>query len=896
MPLSKTYEYESIEERWYNFWLEKGYFKANPQNVLSGKKKPFVVMIPPPNVTGRIHMGHVLNNTIQDIAVRFKRMLGYEVLWQPGTDHAGIATQNVVERAIAKEGLTRFDLGREKFLERVWKWKEEYGNIIINQLKKLGISADWSRLKFTMDEDYYRAVIKAFVELYRAGLIYRGLYLVNWCPRCGTTLADDEVEYKEVKGKLYYIKYPLENGDGYVAVATTRPETYLGDTAVAVHPEDPRYKHLIGRKVKLPLVDWIRKASMPDGTEVEVPPEIPIIADKRVDREFGTGAVKVTPAHDPTDFEIGNEHNLPRVIIMDAQARMNDNAGIFKGLDRYEARNKVVAELERNGYILKVEDHEHSVGHCYRCGTVIEPYLSEQWFMNLRHFAQQAIEVVKNGKIKLIPERSKKIYFNWLENVRDWAISRQIWWGHRIPVYYGPDGKYFVAESYEEAKKLARAHYGKEVELKQDEDVLDTWFSSALWPFATLGWPEDTPELKAFFPTSLLVTGWDILFFWVARMIVMSLFFMKKEPFKVVYLHGLIRDEYRRKMSKSLGNSPEPLELFKKYSVDGVRMGLMLIAPEGQDVIFSMKRMEVGRNYANKLWNIGRFLLMNYEKHGYVQDAEPKELEDRWILTEFNELVENITNALENHEYNDAARMLYSFTWGKFADWYLEAIKGREDIQNAVSLGINIFRELLKLHHPFMPFITEELYQHLPNKDEVSITISPWPKVSDYTFKDAKEEFSIIMEVVKAIREVRGIFNIPFKTKLTVKLLVDGTSKEVLNLVLENTRLLETLANVDVEKSESFEPRSAGIVMPNLKAYVPLKDVKDISKEVEKLRKEMKQLEKHISNLESKLKNQNFLTKAPVDVVEGTKRKLEEFRRKYEGIERFLKNLDGFHD
>ncbi len=895
MKLPKTYSYEEIEEKWYEEWQKRGYFRANPENVLSGKKKPFVVMMPPPNVTGRIHMGHVLDNTIQDVAVRFRRMQGYEVLWQPGTDHAGIATQNKVERALAQEGKTRFDLGREKFLERVWKWKEEYGSIIIEQLKKLGISADWSRLKFTMDPDYYEAVITAFVELYKAGLIYRDLYLINWCPRCGTTLADDEVEYKEVEGRLWYLRYPLADGSGEVVVATTRPETYLGDTAVAVNPDDERYKHLIGKKVKLPLVDWVRKGTLPDGTEVDVPPEIPIIADRRVEKEFGTGAVKVTPAHDPTDFEIGNEHNLPRVIVMDLQARMNENAGIFRGLDRYEARKEIVKRLKEEGYIVKEEPHRHSVGHCYRCGTVIEPYLSEQWFMNLKHFAPEAIKVVKEGRVRIIPEHGKKIYFNWMENVRNWPISRQIWWGHRIPVYYGPDGKIFVAKSLEEAKEEARKYYGRDVELKQDEDVLDTWFSSALWPFATLGWPKDTPELKAFFPTHLLVTGWDILFFWVARMIVMSLFFMKREPFKTVYLHGLVRDEKRRKMSKSLGNSPEPLDLFRKYSVDGVRMGLMLIAPEGQDIIFSEKRMEIGRNYANKIWNIGRFLISNLEgvnySEEYLSDVEGMEIEDRWILHHLTELVNFVTKGLEEHDYNAVAKALYDFTWGRFADWYIEAIKTREDRERAFSIAAFVFDRLLRMHHPFMPFVTEELYQHLPTKDSESIMISQWPEPAGYNFPEDVSVFEFLMDVIRQVREVKGTFRISPKAR--VRLLVDTsqTDEKHVNNLRNYGRLLSHLAGVEsIEETQSPEKGSGSVVLPGFVGYIPLEGI-DVEEELKRLKKEYDSLKKHVESLKKRLSNENFLSKAPSHVVEAQRSKLKEMTGKLEKLERALKML-----
>ena len=760
MDLPKRYDPKNTEDKWYKFWLDKGFFKADAQS----SRPHFSVMMPPPNITGILTMGHVLNNTIQDIIIRFKRMRGYEALWQPGIDHAGIATQNVVEKALAKEGKSRFDLGREKFLEIVWKWKEQYGEKILTQLRKLGVSCDWSRVKFTMDPDMSRAVMKAFVELYRAGLIYRGTRIINWCPRCGTALADDEVEYIEEKGELYYIKYPLVGEKGYVVVATTRPETYLGDTAVAVNPRDERYKKLIGKRVRLPLIDWTRK----DLNGEDVSAEIPIIADERVEKEFGTGAVKVTPAHDPADFEIGMDAGLPQVVVMDEEAVLNDNAGPYKGLERYAARKKILEDLEKNGFIEKIEDYQHNVGTCYRCHTVIEPYISEQWFVKMKPLAELALKAVESGEIKLVPPYSEKIYRHWLENVKDWCISRQIWWGHRIPVYTCQDcGHIMVGE-----EKPQKCEKCDSTNIVQDEDVLDTWFSSWLWPFSTLGWPERTDFLEKFYPTDVLVTGWDILFFWVARMIMAGYFFMKEKPFSYVYLHGLLRDEKRRKLSKSLGNSPDPLDLIEKYGADGVRMGIMLITPEGQDIIFTEKRMELGRNFANKIWNASRLLFSHLrEEEEFDKNIEPVRLEDRWILTKLNRSITEVSEALEKFDFNTAAWELYNFFWKNYCDWYLEAIKPRlrNDDKTALKTAFYVLDRFLRLLHPFMPFITEELWQRIPfSKETESIMVSIWPEPDDFTFEDEASDFEFLIELIKNIRELRHEIGFERKRKSVI--------------------------------------------------------------------------------------------------------------------------------
>ncbi|MCS7245600.1 MAG: valine--tRNA ligase [candidate division WOR-3 bacterium] len=852
IQLPKTYEYNEIEERIYNFWLENELFRANPENVLEKGKSPFSIMMPPPNITGRIHMGHLLNNTIQDILARYYRMIGYEVLWQPGTDHAGIATQNVVERELLKEGKTRHEIGKEEFIKRIWKWKEDYGSIIINQLKKLGISADWSRIKFTMDEDYYNAVIYAFKRLYESGLIYKGLYIVNWCPRCYTTLSNDEVEDKEINGKLYYIRYPVLNSSEYIVVATTRPETYLGDIAIAINPNDTRYKHFVGKKVKLPLVEWQRF----DYFRNHVENEIEIMEDEFVDMEFGTGAVKITPAHDKDDFEIGKKYKLPMVLIMNYDGRLNENAGIFKNLDRFKAREEIVKKLAENGFIEKIESYKYNVGVCYRCETIVEPIISEQWFLKLSAFKDIAKKVVEDNIIEIIPEYGKKIYFNWWDNIKDWAISRQIWWGHKIP-------------------------------LENEEDVLDTWFSSALWPIATLGWPNEAKEMKAFFPTSVLITGWDILFFWVARMIVMSLFFKNEVPFKKVYLHGLVRDEKGRKMSKSLGNSPEPLELFEKYSVDGVRIGLMLITPEGQDVRFSEKYMEVGRNYANKIWNIARFLFLNFEDK--YEPLKVLKIEDKWIISEFNKLIKEVKSGIESFEFNNTAKLLYDFTWHKFADWYIEATKTREDKTYAISNAIFIFQNILKLHHPYMPFITEELYQKFPLKKKLSIMQEEFPDIIelDNLDEDAKK-FEFIKKIIDEIREIKGLFKVQTLRDLKLYVHIYETSQENRKIIEENFRILKLLGGIKELQETNEKLKNYGIVaLEGFLGFLEFPNI-DFEKERERLINELEKIIKIHKSINDKLNNQEFLNKAPKDVIENQKNKLLELEDKINKLKKIL--------
>ncbi|MEO0235430.1 MAG: valine--tRNA ligase [candidate division WOR-3 bacterium] len=878
--LSPKYNPSEVEDKIYNFWIEKGYFKADP-----GSQKPkYSIMIPPPNITGVLTLGHVLNNTIQDIMIRFKRMQGYDTLWQPGIDHAGIATQNVVEKALAREGKTRFDLGREEFVKKVWEWKKQYGETILFQLRKLGVSCDWSRVKFTMDEDLSRAVIRAFVTLYKDGLIYRGNRIINWCPRCGTALADDEVEYEEKRGKLYYIRYPLVNGNGYVTVATTRPETYLGDIAVVVHPEDERYKALVGKKVKLPLVNWFRK----DTNGMEFGPEIPVLFSEKVDKEFGTGAVKVTPAHDSVDYEIGEELGLPKIQIMNTQGIMNENAGIFKGLERFEARKRIVELLDKEGFLEKTSDYTHNVGTCYRCHTIIEPYLSLQWFVRMKPLAERAYKAVKEKSITIVPENFEKIYFNWLENVKDWCISRQIWWGHRIPVYTCKDcGNEMVEENTPQSCSKCGSK-----NIVQDEDVLDTWFSSWLWPLSTLGWPEETEYLKKYYPTDLLVTGWDILFFWVARMIMAGYYFRNEKPFDRVYLHGLIRDEKRRKLSKSLGNSPDPLDLFEKYGADGVRIGLMLITPEGQDIIYSEKKMELGRNFVNKLWNASRLLFLNYEGEPVEGTPEPVKIEDKWILHLLDETIRDVTRALDDLDFNKYTWTLYNFFWGEFCDWYLEAIKprlARKD-RSALVNAFYVLRNVLQLLHPVIPFVTEELWQSLPFKDrEESIMVSSWPKSGRFIFNEDYVAFEVLKELIQNVRQIKTELNIQGRLNLAV----ETHDEKLVHLLYENIELINSLGGVGDLVSHHAGFKGLPIIIRDYHFMLEISDQTQITKMVEDFEREINELEGLLRSVDSKLNNPDFLSKAPQDIVEREKEKRRLFELKITKLRMYLKGLQG---
>ena len=873
--LPSVYNPKEVEEKWYEYWERENLFYAEADS----KKEPFTIVIPPPNVTGQLHMGHALNNTLQDIIIRAKRMQGYSALWLPGTDHAGIATEAKVKEQLAEEGFSKYDLGREKFLERVWAWKEKYGGTIIKQLKKLGSSCDWSRLRFTMDEGLSKAVREVFVRLYEKGLIYRGDYIVNWCPTCKTTLSDIEVEHEEESGKLYYVKYQFKDGSGHLMVATTRPETMLGDTAVAVNPEDERYRHLVGKTLILPVMGR----------------EIPIIADSYVDMEFGTGAVKVTPGHDPNDFEMGLRHDLPVINVMDENGHMNENAGKFAGLDRYECRKLILKELEEKGNLEKIEELSHSVGHCYRCNTTVEPMVSKQWFVKMKPLAAPAIEVVKQGKVQFVPDRFTKIYLNWLENIRDWCISRQLWWGHRIPAWYCKDcGEMTVSrEDITVCPKCGRTH------IEQDQDVLDTWFSSALWPFSTLGWPDETEDLKYFYPTSVLVTAYDIIFFWVARMIFSAMEFMKQEPFKYVVITGLVRDALGRKMSKSLGNGIDPLEVIDKYGADTLRFTLSTGNAPGNDMRFYWEKVEASRNFANKIWNASRFVMMNLEgfKPGEV-DIQALTLKDRWILKRINDITKEVTQALDKFEIGIAAQNIYDFFWSEFCDWYIEMAKidlyGGDDLakKRAQQVLYFVLERALKLLHPFMPFITEEIWQHLPH-DGRSIMVSKWPEYDPaWDFTDAGD-MEVVMDAVRGIRNIRAEMNVsPAKKAKAVARVSDPF---VMDILKNSTEIIHTLAKVeDMEfiTQDSPAPHKAlTCVIKGAEIFVPMEGLVDIETEIERLQKEHTNLEKEIDRVSKKLSNEGFLAKAPQDVVEKERQKEKDYRDMMEKVEQRLNML-----
>jgi valyl-tRNA synthetase len=866
-----------VEDKWYQYWLEGEYFR--PQ--IDPEQEPFTIVIPPPNVTGALHMGHALDNTIQDVLIRWKRMTGVPTLWLPGTDHAGIATQAKVVESLAQEGLTPQDLGREKFLERTWQWKEQYGGRIIEQLKRLGASCDWSRERFTMDEGCSRAVREVFVSLYEKCLIYRGNYIINWCPQCGTAISDIEVEHEETEGKLWHFRYPLVDGDGYVTVATTRPETILGDTAVAVHPEDERYRDLVGKKLVLPGVGR----------------QIPIVADPYVDPEFGSGAVKVTPAHDPNDFLIGLRHGLEQVVVMAPDGTMNENAGKYQGMDRLECREALVADFDREGYLVKVEDHLHAVGHCSRCDTTIEPLLSKQWFVRMKPLAEPALEAVRQGQIRFVPERFTKIYCDWLENIRDWCISRQLWWGHRIPVWYCQDCDEIIA-SREDLNQCP--HCGGEVE--QDPDVLDTWFSSALWPFSTLGWPDDTEDLNYFYPTSVLVTGRDIIFFWVARMIFMGLEFMQEEPFREVLIHGLVLDSQGRKMSKSLGNGIDPLEVIEEYGADTLRFMLMTSTTPGNDMRFYWERVENCRNFANKIWNASRFALMNltdFQPEGIEEDQLAYSMADRWILSRLNRTIARVTEELEEYQLGEAATTLYEFIWGEFCDWYIEMIKPRlyakEDGEGRRTSQYVLWKVLettLRLLHPFMPFITEEIWQHLPHGGP-SICVAPWPEAGD-TDPAVEEEMERIMAVIRGVRNIRAEMNIPPGKKVPVVIQAPAGLQSQLEAGIPYITQLAGVGTVTMQEPVTEKPRQAAAAMVGgVEVYVPLEGLIDIDKEIARLRKEEQNLVKEVERVTKKLQNENFLAKAPAEVVAKEREKEKEYREKLAKVRERIALLEG---
>jgi len=863
--LGKAYSPTEIEDKWYKIWEEKGYFNAQHNS----EKPGYSIAIPPPNVTGILHMGHMLNNAIQDAIIRYKRMSGFETLWIPGMDHAGIATQNKVERMLKEEGTSKEEIGYDEFLRRTWEWKEKHGGLITKQLRKLGVSLDWDRERFTMDEGLSRAVKEVFIKLYNDGLIYRGEYIVNWCPHDKTALADDEVNHIDKKGKIWEIKYRIKDTDDYVIIATTRPETMLGDTGVAVNPNDERYKHLIGKKVILPLMNR----------------EIPVVADEYVDMEFGTGVVKMTPSHDPNDFEVAKRTGLEFINIFTEDAHVNSNGGKYEGLERFAARKAILADLEAEGLLVGTKEHNHAVGHCYRCDSIIEPRVSTQWFVKMEPLAKRALEVVKNGQIQITPKRWEKVYYNWLENIRDWTISRQIWWGHRIPAYYAEDGTVFVARNMEEAKAQAKEKFGKEVSLREETDVLDTWFSSALWPFSTLGWPDKTPDLEKFFPTNALVTGADILFFWVARMVMMSLYINDEIPFSYVYLHGIIRDELGRKMSKSLGNSPDPLDLIAKYGADAIRFSFLYNTSQGQDIHFSEKLLEMGSTFANKVWNASRFVLSNledFDKNAVIDEKEFK-LEDRWILSKLQTASRQINEYMDKYELDSAAKVAYEFFRGNFCDWYVEIAKtrvyGQEGSDKTVAQYVlkTVLDKGLRMLHPFMPFITEEIWQKL-GLDEETIMLSEFPTENKkYVDLAAEKEFDYLKEIVNAIRNIRGEANVSPAKKIEVifKIVNDG-EKEILE---HNAKILDKLANVEKYEFNTEIPALVGFkLVETTEIYVPLADLIDKEKEIAKLEKDIQKTQKELDRVLGKLSNEKFLSKAPKEVINkenGIKEELE---------------------
>lgn len=857
--LSKTYDPKQVEERIYQNWMDKGYFHAE----IDPNKEPFTIVIPPPNVTGQLHMGHALDETFQDILIRAKRMQGYAALWIPGTDHAGIATQIKVEEDLrVNEHLTRYDLGREEFLKRVWAWKEKFGGRIISQLKKIGCSCDWERERFTMDEGCSKAVKEVFVNLYNKGLIYQGSRIINWCPHCITALSDAEVEHTEQAGHFWHIKYPIKDSDGYVVIATTRPETLFGDTAVAVNPEDERYRDLIGKKLILPLVGR----------------EIPVIADKYVDREFGTGCVKITPAHDPNDFEVGQRHNLEQIKVLNDDATMNAHAGKYEGMDRYACRKAMLIDLEEQGLLVKTEEHTHNVGQCYRCGTTVEPIISKQWFVKMKPLAQPAIDAVKDDETEFVPEHFEKVYFHWLENIKDWCISRQLWWGHRIPAFYCDDCNEIVVTK-EETAHCPKC--GKE--MRQDPDTLDTWFSSALWPFSTLGWPDQTEDLAYFYPTSTLVTGYDIIPFWVMRMMFSGLAHTGQVPFRHVYIHGLVRDALGRKMSKSLGNGIDPLEIIDQYGADALRFTLATGNSPGNDMRFSTERVEASRNFANKIWNASRFVLMNLDIDTCcLPELSKLQLEDRWILHAYNELIREVTENLDKYELGIAVSKLYDFIWDSFCDWYIELVKPRffakdESNQTAQQVLTYVLSGTLKLLHPFMPFITEEIWQALPHEGE-SIMISAFP-VYDEALKnsEAADQMQMLMASIKGIRNIRSERNVPPSKKCTVYIVTAQT--DVFEKGVAFYTKLASADRVVIQKDKSGIPENAvSVVSPGAELLLPFDELVDKEKELERLNKEKKRLEGEIKRVEVKLSNKGFTEKAPAAVVEEERQKGEKYK------------------
>ena len=876
--IPKVYDPAAVEKKWYATWEEKGYFHCE----VDPSKKPFCIVIPPPNITGQLHMGHALDNTLQDILIRWHRMLGDNTLWMPGYDHAGLATQIKVEEVLKKEeGLTRYDLGREEFLKRVWAWKEQYGDRIINQLKHLGVSCDWDRKRFTMDEGCSQAVREVFCSLYEKGLIYRGTRITNWCVNCNTALSDIEVEHKDDPGHLWYVQYPVVEEPGmYLTVATTRPETIPGDTAVAVNPADPRFGHLVGKTLKMPITGRI----------------IPIIADDYVDMEFGTGAVKITPSHDPNDYEMALRCNLPSITVIGKDGIMNKESGKYEGMTREECRKELVKDLEECGALVKVEDYSHSVGHCQRCGCAVESLVSTQWFVKMQPLVKPAVDCVLDGRTQFVPERFTKNYTGWMENIRDWCISRQIWWGHRIPVWYCKDC------GYETASRVDLHHCPNctSANIYQDEDALDTWFSSALWPFSTMGWPHNTPMLKQFYPTSVLVTGYDIIFFWVARMIFSGMEFMKEVPFEKVFIHGLVRDSQGRKMSKSLGNGIDPLEVIEKYGADTLRFMLITGNTPGNDMRFYWERVEATRNFANKIWNASRFALMNLGDYDAQAELAPLTLADKWILSRLQHTAKDVTAMLEKFELGEAGRMIYDFIWGEVCDWYIELAKPRlynkdgNDAAKATAQHVlaEVLTSAMQLLHPYMPFITEEIYQCLPHEAE-SIMISKWPSGDESKIDDEAEKLmTAIMDSIKAIRNMRAEVNVNPGKKVAATLLAAPEFKAGIEANAAYINLMGGISELTVLESDAAKPENAmATVVSGVEVYLPLAGLIDVEKENARLSKEMAAIEKELSRIEGKLGNAGFLAKAPQAVVDKEKAKAEELNTKKAAIVERLEYL-----
>ncbi|SET77705.1 valyl-tRNA synthetase [Natronincola peptidivorans] len=863
--LPKNYDPKDFEDRIYQHWMEKDYFRAE----VNPEKKSYSIVLPPPNITGQLHLGHALDQTLQDVLIRFKRMQGHEALWLPGTDHASIATEvKVVEKIKKEEGLSKQEVGRDGFLDRAWQWRDEYGRVIVDQMKKLGNSCDWSRERFTMDEGCNNAVTEVFIQLYEKGLIYRGNRIINWCPDCKTSLSDAEVEHEEKNGFFWHVNYPIKDSDEFIEIATTRPETMLGDTAIAVHPEDERFSHLIGKTAILPLMDR----------------EIPIIADDYVDPAFGTGAVKITPAHDPNDFEVGLRHNLPQINVMKENASINANGGKYEGMGRYEARKQIVKDLEELGLLVHTKERAHSVGQCYRCDTVVEPITSDQWFVKMEPLAGPAIEAVKNSKIKFVPQRFDKIYLHWLENIKDWCISRQLWWGHRIPAYYCQDcGELVVTrEAPSKCGKCSSSDF------KQDEDVLDTWFSSALWPFSTLGWPEKTKELEYFYPTDVLVTGYDIIFFWVVRMAFSGIEFMEDIPFKHVFVHGLVRDAEGRKMSKSLGNGVDPLEVIDEYGADALRYTLIAGNSPGNDIRFQIERIEASRNFANKLWNATRFVLMNLDERKITFDEVKDNLNtaDHWIISRLNEVSKEITDNMEKFELGLALQKIYDFTWNEYCDWYIELTKTRlygEDLERKAAAQYTltyVLENILKLLHPFMPFITEEIWQSIPNTGE-SVMVSQWPKYKeDERNHQAEEKMNLIMEAIKNIRNIRAEMNVAPSRR--AKLMVFTSKEEMQTIIEEGKQYFTALAGISeiefAQNKASIPSDAVSTVVQGAELFLPLEDLIDIEKEIERLEKEKAKLQGEIKRVEGKLSNEGFTKKAPPHLIQEERQKGEKYQ------------------